>query len=116
MLTHRNRGNDAAMEAFLVHIGINPSDAFAAFTGGVCAALATQGSKPTLLGVISSIVVGTGVGSYGGQVLPSYVGAKPSGFATMVIGFSGLPILLLFRAGFTKALKIRLSIAERKGE
>jgi hypothetical protein len=41
---------------------------------------------------------------------------KPSGFWTMVIGFSGLPILILCRTGFTKALRLRLSIAERKLE
>ena len=104
------------MEAFLLHIGINPADVFAAFTGGVCAAFATQGSRPTLLGVVSSIIVGTGVGSYGGPVLPTYIGIKPSGFWTLVIGFSGLPILGLCRSGVTKALKIRFSMAERKIE
>ena len=104
------------MEAFLLHIGVNPSDVFAAFTGGVCAAFATQGAKPTLVGVVSSIIVGTGVGSYGGPVLPTYIGAKPGGFWTLIIGFSGLPILLLCRTGFTKALKLRLSIAEKKIE
>ena len=104
------------MEAFLLHIGVNPSDMFAAFTGGVCAAFATQGSKPTLIGVISSILVGTGVGTYGAPVLPPYVNMKPSGFLTMVIGFSGLPILVLCRTGLTKALRLRLSMAERKME
>ena len=104
------------MEAFLLHIGINPADVFAAFTGGVCAAFATQGSRPTLLGVVSSVIVGTGVGSYGGPVLPTYVWLKPSGFWTMVIGFSGLPILLACRSGFTKLLKMRLSLAEQKIE
>lgn len=104
------------MEAFLLYIGINPADVFAAFTGGVCAAFATQGARPTLIGVVSSIVVGTGVGSYGGPVLPTYVNMKPSGFWTMVIGFSGLPILLVCRTGFTKALKLRLSMVERKIE
>ena len=90
------------MEAFLLHIGINPADVFAAFTGGVCAAFATQGSKPTLIGVLSSIIVGTGVGSYGGPVLPAYIGAKPSGFSTFIIGGCGLPILLMFRAGIAR--------------
>src|ERR1700675_845015 len=102
------------MEAFLIHIGINPSDVFAAFTGGLCAAFATQGSKPTLVGVVSSIIVGTGVGSYGGPVLPTYIGIKPSGFWTLVIRFSGLPILTSCRAGVTKLMKVRFSIAERK--
>jgi hypothetical protein len=104
------------MESFLLMIHVDPADAFAAFTGGVCAALATQGARPTLLGVISSIAVGTGVGSYGGPVLPLYVHMKPNGFMTMLIGFSGLPILLLGRSWFTKALKIRLSIAGKKLE
>jgi hypothetical protein len=90
------------METFLLHIGINPTDAFAAFFGGVCASFATQGSKPTLIGLLSSIIVGTGVGSYGGPVLPSYVGVKPSGFATFIIGAAGLPILLMFRTGITR--------------
>ena len=97
------------MEAFLIHIGINPSDVFAAFTGGMCAAFATQGSRPTLIGVLSSIIVGTGVGSYGGPVLPTYIGIKPSGFWTLVIGFSGLPILIACRGGFSKLLELRFA-------
>ena len=70
------------MEAFLIHIGVDPASVFAAFTGGVCAAFATQGSRPTLIGLLSSVIVGTGVGSYGGPVIPAYLGLKPSGFAT----------------------------------
>lgn len=81
------------MEAFLIHIGVNPADVFAAFTGGVCAAFATQGSRPTLLGVLSSVIVGTGVGSYGGPVIPAYLGLKPSGFASFAVGAAGLPII-----------------------
>lgn len=87
------------MEAFLLHIGVNPADAFAAFTGGVCAAFATQGSKPTMIGVISAIIVGTGVGSYGGPVLPVYFGLKPGGFASFCCGAAGLPIIAAIRAG-----------------
>lgn len=81
------------MEAFLVHIGIMPSDAFAAFAGGLCAAFASAGSRPTFAGIVSAIVVGTGVGSYGGPVLPTYLGFKPSGFATFAVGAAGLPII-----------------------
>jgi hypothetical protein len=98
------------MEAFLIHIGINPADVFAAFTGGVCAAFATQGSKPTVLGVVSSIIVGTGVGSYGGPVLPSYLGFKPSGFATFAVGAAGLPIITGIRAA---ASRLRWSPADK---
>lgn len=101
------------MEAFLIHIGINPTDAFAAFAGGVCAALATSGSKPTLLGVISAIVVGTGVGSYGGPVLPPYLGLKPNGFATFAIGAAGLPIINGIRAA---AARVRWSPDARNGD
>jgi hypothetical protein len=102
------------MEAFLIYVGVSPTDLFAAFTGGLCAAFATQGSKPTLIGVMSSIIVGTGVGAYGGPILPGYVGIKPSGFWTLVIGFSGLPILIACRAGLAKMLRFRLSLAEQK--
>ena len=104
------------MEAFLIHIGINPADVFAAFTGGVCASFATQGSRPTLIGVISSIIVGTGVGAYGGPVLPTYIGLKPSGFMSFLIGASGLPVLITCRSGIVKLLKMRFSFAERKTE
>jgi hypothetical protein len=90
------------MEAFLLHIGVNPSDVFAAFTGGVCAAFATQGSRPTVLGVVSSIVVGTGVGSYGGPVLPPLLGFKPSGFATFAVGAAGLPIITGIRVAASR--------------
>lgn len=90
------------IEAFLLHMNINPADVFAAFTGGICAALATQGSKPTLIGVFSSIIVGTGVGSYGGPVLPPYFGMKPSGFATFAIGAAGMPIIAGIRAAAAK--------------
>lgn len=100
------------MEAFLIHIGINPADVFAAFTGGVCAAFATQGSRPTLIGILSSIIIGTGVGSYGGPVLPTYVDLKPGGFWTFVIGFSGLPILVVCSSGLVKALKMRISFKD----
>jgi hypothetical protein len=102
------------MEAFLLYMHIDPSDCFAAFAGSVCAAFATQGSKPTVYGVISSIIVGTPVGAYGGPVLPTWVDLKPNGFWTLIVGASGLPILLVCRALFMKALRIRLSIAERK--
>jgi len=104
------------MEAFLLHIGINPADVFAAFTGGVCASFATQGSRPTLIGVISSIIVGTGVGAYGGPVLPTYIGLKPSGFWSFIIGASGLPVLVACRGGVVMLLKMRFSIAGRKIE
>jgi len=90
------------MEAFLLHIGINPSDVFAAFAGGLCAALAGSGSKPTTVGIITAIVVGTGVGSYGGPVLPPYIGLKPSGFATFAIGAAGLPIINGIRAAASR--------------
>lgn len=99
------------MEAFLLHIGINPADVFAAFTGGVCAAFATQGSRPTVLGVVSSIIVGTGVGSYGGPVIPAYFGLKPSGFATFAVGAAGLPIIAAIRAA---AARIKWSPIENK--
>lgn len=99
------------MEAFLLHIGINPADVFAAFTGGVCAAFATQGSRPTVLGVVSSIIVGTGVGSYGGPVIPAYLGLKPSGFATFAVGAAGLPIIATIRAA---ASRIKWSPVDKK--
>lgn len=91
-----------AMEAFLIHIGVDPASVFAAFTGGVCAAFATQGSRPTLIGLLSSVIVGTGVGSYGGPVIPAYLGLKPSGFATFAVGAAGLPIITGIRAAATR--------------
>jgi hypothetical protein len=104
------------MEAFLIHLGLDPANCFAAFAGSVCTAFAPQGSRPTFLGVMGSIVVGTGVGSYGGPVLPTYIDLKPNGFMTFIVGAAGLPILIMSRALLTKTLRLRLSMAEKKLE
>lgn len=90
------------MDAFLAYIGINPADLFAAFTGGICAALLTTGPKPSLWNMVVAIIVGTGVGSYGGPVIPGMFGAKPSGFWTMGIGASGVPIIKGLILGFSR--------------
>ena len=81
------------MDALFTYVHVTPVDFFAAFTGGVCAALATSGSRPSLWNIFVAVVVGTGVGSYGGPVLPPMIGYKPSGFASLLIGASGLPII-----------------------
>jgi hypothetical protein len=90
------------MEAFLQHMGINPQDALAAFVGSVCGSLATTGSKPTVLSVVTGMLVGTGVGAYGGPVLPTYLGYKPNGFATFLIGACGLPIIRAAQAAASR--------------
>lgn len=89
------------MDTFLAYIGVNPVDLFAGFTGGICAALVTTGSRPSAWNMLVAIIVGTGVGSYGGPVLPPLLGVKPSGFATFAVGAGGLPITkgLIWAAG-----------------
>ena len=99
------------MEEFLLHMGVNPADVFAAFAGGVCAAFVSTGEKPTVIGILSSVIVGTGVGAFGGPVLPPYVGFKPSAFATFMCGAAGLPIITGFRAAATR---IRWSTPDAK--
>lgn len=99
------------MEAFLLHIGINPADVFAGFTGGMIAGLVTTGGRPTIWNVFVSVVVGAGLAGYGGPVLPAYIGAKPSGFASLVIGIGGMPISRLIIAGISR---VRWSPFERK--
>lgn len=87
------------MEAFLIHIGVNPADVVAGFSGGMCAALVTTGSRPTLWGVATSILIGACAGGYAGPVAPAYVGLKPSPFASFVIGLCGMPLCRMFIKG-----------------
>lgn len=80
------------MEVFLIHIGVNPTDLFAGFTGGMLAGLITSGSRPNAWSILCAIVIGAGAASYLGPVAPPYVGIKPSGSASFVIGLAGTPI------------------------
>lgn len=92
------------MEALLAYAQITPGDFCAAFVGGVCAALVTSGPKPNAWSMFCSIVVGTGIGSYGGPVLPPIAKLQPNGFWTLAIGAGGVPITkgLILAAGKIK--------------
>lgn len=99
------------MDALFAYLHVNPVDFFAAFTGGVCAALVSSGTRPNAWNIFVAVVVGTGVGSYGGPVLPPILGYKPSGFASLLIGASGLPII---RGAIYSAKLIKFGPLERK--
>lgn len=99
------------MEAFLLHIGVDPRDLFAGFTGGVLAGLVTSGSRPNVWALFCSVIIGTGAASYGGPALPLYIGMKPTGFTSFVIGLSGTPIIKTIIAGVSR---IRWSPLEKK--
>lgn len=105
------QGNVTVMEAFLIHIGIAPADVFAGFTGGVLAGLVTSGARPNVWGIFCSVVIGVGAASYGGPVLPLYVGMKPTGFTSFVIGLAGTPIVKAIIAVVTR---FRWSPLEKK--
>lgn len=90
------------MEAFLIHMGVSPVDVFAGGAGGMLAGLVTTGAKPTVWNVLVSIVAGLIVAGYGGPVLPTYVGVRPSPFSSFVIGVGGVPICRILFAGISK--------------
>ena len=80
------------MEAFLIHIGINPTDIFAGFTGGLLAALALSGPRPNLWTIFCSVMVGTGTAAYLGPIIPFWIGLKPSPGASFGVAVAGMPI------------------------
>lgn len=83
------------MKAFLLYLGVNPVDIFAGFTGGMLAALATAGPKPSFLmlwNTAISIVCGVGTAAWLGPMAPGLIGLKPSGGASFILGFGAMPI------------------------
>lgn len=80
------------METFLFHIGVNPPDLFAGFSGGLVAALVVAGPRPNLWGLFSSVLVGAFTAAYLGPIVPTWVGMKPSAGASFGVGLAGMPI------------------------
>lgn len=84
------------MEAFLIHIGVNPTDAFAGFTGGLIAALVVSGPRPNLWSIFCSVVVGAGCGAYFGPLVPMWVptwmNLKVGPGVSFGTGLAGMPI------------------------
>jgi peptidoglycan/LPS O-acetylase OafA/YrhL len=99
------------METFLLHIGVNPTDIFAGFTGGMLAGLVSSGSRPNVWSLFCTIVVGTGAAAYLGPFAPLYVGAKPSAGTSFIIGLGGMPICQAIIKG---AARFKWSPMERK--
>jgi hypothetical protein len=77
---------------FLTQVGIRMPELFAAFSGGVVAALLITGSKPNVWGIFSSIIVGTLTGIWLGPIIPPVFGFKASSGATFGVGLAGAPI------------------------
>ena len=80
------------MEALFAHLGLNPIDLLAGFSGGMVAALLSAPSRPTAWGVFSAVIVGSLTAGYLGPVAPSYFGMKSSSGTSFVIGIAGIPI------------------------
>ena len=84
------------MEEFLIHIGVNPTDLFAGFAGGLIAALVVSGPRPSIWSIFSSVVVGAGCGAYLGPLvpgwLPAWMGIKAGPGASFGTGISGMPL------------------------
>jgi hypothetical protein len=84
------------MEAFLIHIGVNPVDLFAGFAGGLIAALAVAGPRPNLWSIFSSIVIGAFSAAYLGPLvpgwLPVWMGVKAGPGASFGTGVAGTPL------------------------
>ena len=87
------------MEAFLTHIGVNPTDLFAGFAGGLVAALAVAGRRPNVWGIFSSIVIGAGCGGYLGPLvpgwMPGWLGLKAGPGVSFGTGIAGTPLCRL---------------------
>ena len=101
------------MDTFLLQMGISPSDLFAAFTGGVVAALVTSGPRPNAWGIFVAVIVGTGTGAYFGPIAPPYVGIKPSPGATFGVGVLATPIIKGLIAAYSR---LRWSPLDKKIE
>ena len=84
------------MEAFLTNIGVNATDLFAGFTGGLIAALAVAGGRPDGWKVFCSVIVGAGCGAYLGPIIPVWLpvswGIKAGPGASFGTGVASTPL------------------------
>lgn len=78
------------MEAFLTHVGVNVTDLFAGFCGGVVNAFVFRKSNPWE--IIGSVVVGTCTAAFLGPTAPTFISIKPSPMASFIIGLAGMTI------------------------
>lgn len=78
------------MEAFLLHIGVNASDVFAGFAGGVVATQFVPKASP--LAMLWAVLTGTLTAAYLGPAAPTFIGMKSSPQASFIIGLVGTPI------------------------
>lgn len=90
------------MEAFLLGVGLNPADLFAAFCGAVAASVTITDPQP--FKILSAIIAGTLVGAYLGPIAPSYFplyfGDKTGKSVTFIVGLLGIPICRKIYAKF----------------
>ena len=104
------------MEEFLIHIGVNQTDLFAGFAGGLIAALAVAGPRPNPWGIFSSIIIGAGCAAYLGPLvpgwLPAWMGVKAGPGASFGTGVAGTPLCRLI---IYFAQNVRLGGAGLKG-
>lgn len=80
------------METILAALGAGTNDLLAAFLGSVCGACVL--TKPTPRAILSTVFVGTCVGTYFGPGAPAMFGTKPANWITFVIGSIGTALLL----------------------
>ena len=84
------------MEAFIISLGLTPSNLFAGFAGGLVAALVTSGSRPSLWSIFSSVIVGGGCGGYLGPLVPGWMplwmGVKVGPGTSFGVGVASTPL------------------------
>jgi hypothetical protein len=79
------------MEALLTALGAGTNDVLAAFLGSICGAFLLTRATPRL--IVSTVVVGTLVGTYFGPNTMAMIGRQPSNAWTFVIGSIGMAVL-----------------------
>jgi len=80
------------LNQFLDLIGVKAADIFAGFAGGIVrvALLGTWRSDPW--GGVGGVIAGTFAGMYLGPILPVYIGLKPNGGLTFIIGLAAMEV------------------------
>jgi hypothetical protein len=79
------------METLLIALGAGTNDVLAAFLGSICGAFLLTKATPRL--IVSTVVVGTLVGTYFGPNTMAMIWRPSSNALTFVIGSIGMAVL-----------------------
>jgi len=80
------------MDAILGALGAGTNDVLAAFLGSICGAFML--TKPSAIQVLSTVFVGTCVGTYAGPQAMRILGQQPNNLLTLIIGSIGTFVLM----------------------